>query len=337
MGGPIMIDKATIAAILAQANLEPTVETLEFVAMPDYAVNGVCFINDDLVLRYTTEESGRRRLARERELLEELKSLPVVPKVLAEGLLPGTDVGVYLLQTRIPGQTMRQLWASVSEARRIGLVRELAGYVREFHRISRSRYRIGFYQSAIRDWEGSWIDGHDRYVSRLLGEIHRRSPSPAEREVLKRAERYYEDHREALAYATGPHLGHGDLHFLNVLATDSGITGILDWEWAFDGGVEPEFDLDALVRWSVFPADFADGEPPPATEEFRSVMPEVLRAYLEVAAIPRLYERLTIYQIERDLFDIQNWKRSIPKRAIARLAEWVDDAILDLRIDPRPI
>jgi aminoglycoside phosphotransferase (APT) family kinase protein len=337
MGGPIMIDKATIAAILAQANLDPTVETLEFVAMPDYAVNCVCFINDDLVLRYTTEESGKQRLARERELLEELKSLPVVPKVLAEGRLPGSDEGVYQLQTRIPGQTMRELWASVSESRRIGLVHELAGYVREFHRISRSRYRIGFYQSAIRDWEGSWIEGHDRYIAQLLGGIYRRSPSPVEREVVKRAERYYEDHRNALAYATGPHLGHGDLHFLNVLATDSGITGILDWEWAFDGGVEPEFDLDALVRWSVFPADFDDGENPPTAEEFRSVMPEVLRAYLEVAAIPRLYERLTIYQIEHDLYHLQFWNPAIPKRPIARLAEWVDDAILDLRIDPHPI
>jgi aminoglycoside phosphotransferase (APT) family kinase protein len=333
----VKIDKTSVAKILSQADLDPTVESLEMLAMPDYATNEVCFINDDLVLRFTMEERGRQRLSRERELLEELKSLPVVPRVLAEGPIPGSDEGVYQLQTRIPGQTIQAQWAAASEERRIELVRELVGYVRQFHQIPRSTYRIGFYQSSIRDWEGTWIDGHDRYIVQLLGGIYRQSPSPIEREVVKRAERYYEDHREALTYATGPHLGHGDLHFLNVLATDEGVTGILDWEWAFDGGVEPEFDLDALLRWSIFPADFDEGENPSTAEEFRSVVPEVLRAYLEVAAIPRIYERLTIYQIEHDLYHIQSLKPAIPNRPIARLAEWVDDAILDLRLDGEPI
>ena len=137
----------------------------------------------------------------------------------------------------------------------------------------------------------------------------------------------YADHREALAWSVGPRMAHGDLHLYNVLASEGHITGVIDWEWSYGGGTEPDFDLEALVRWSLYPEGLGDDDVDPVVtaDDLAEVVPTLLAAYPEVAAVPRLMERMTIYQIEHELHHMITWPPRVPTRPTERLADWVRD------------
>jgi hypothetical protein len=116
----------------------------------------------------------------------------------------------------------------------------------------------------------------------------------------------------------------------NVLADGGHVTGVIDWEWSFGGGVEPDFDLEALVRWSLYPNDLGDDDEDMGVDaaDFREVIPAMLAAYREVAAIPDLAARMTIYQVEHELHQMVTWPPRVPTRPTERLADWVREGVL---------
>ena len=130
------------------------------------------------------------------------------------------------------------------------LVGDLVALLRPIHQLSLPTYVIGHYQDALRDWRGTWLDGHDTYMRQLLARVRSRALTADQADLVREAEAYFAANRAALTYSVGPRFAHGDLHLYNVLADEGRITGVIDWEWAYGGGTEPDFDLDALIRWA---------------------------------------------------------------------------------------
>ena len=120
-------------------------------------------------------------------------------------------------------------------------------------------------------------------------------------------------------------MAHGDLHLYNVLSSRRRITGIIDWEWSYGGGSEPDFDLEALVRWALFPRDLGDDDVDMGIRDdnFACVIPLLLAIRREQRAVPRLMERMTIYQIEHELHQMVSWPPRVPTRPTERLGVWV--------------
>ena len=325
----MQVNGKLVQAIFEKAGIGEAVRTVEFVAMPDYAVNVVCFVNSRFVVR-CSDGDAEARFTRDRELLDSLAEFSFVPGILVDGSIPGTGDGFFQIQTRVAGHNMSSIWAEASESLRRTWITDLATAMHQVHEKRVSAYRIGCYQSAIRNWPGSWISGHDRYMEVLLAAAYSRSPADWEHELMQRAERFYADHRETLTYESGARVGHGDLHLLNVLGTDAGMSGIIDWEWSYGGGVEPEYDLEALVRWALYPQDIGDDtiESPLIAEMFNDLIPTFLEAYPGLKDVPELATRMTIYQIEHELHHIVMWEPSIPRRPLERLRLWVDERVL---------
>ncbi|MEJ7839926.1 MAG: aminoglycoside phosphotransferase family protein, partial [Thermomicrobiales bacterium] len=301
----IALTRPTIQAMFDIAGIAESVQSIELVAMPDYAVTTVALVNRAFVLRCATGEAESRFL-REQAVLDELGSHGFVPRVIAIGRVPDREDTFFQIQSRIPGDTVYSLWLTASEQTRVQWITELATAIQLVHRHRLPAYRVGYYQSALDVPFSRWIDGHDAYQQVLFDAAFARSPEAWERDLLLRAQRFCDDYRTALEYESGPGLGHGDLHPLNVLGTSEGMTGIIDWEWSLPGGVEPESDLDALVRWALYPVDFGDDmiESPLNAGMFACVIPTLLDTFTGLTSIPRLATRMTIYQIEHELHHI---------------------------------
>lgn len=313
-------------AILHAAGIDESLVSLVIVPVPGYSVNVVCILNDRYVLRASSGDAGER-FERERRTLERLQDLDVVPRVLGSGSFELGEPAHYMLQTRLPGDTVVARWPGASGATRHRLIAELAEAIGSVHQRPAPAYVIGHYQSALRGWTGSWLDGHDRYVAWLLEAVRRRALTSGQAALVDMAETFYGEHRAALAHSVGPRMMHGDLHLHNVLAEAGRITGIIDWEWSWGGGVEPDFDLEALFRWSLYPRDLGDEDEAARleAEDFRLVIPTLLAAYPEVRTIPRLMERMTIYQIEHELHQMVSWPARVPTRPVERLRNWVQE------------
>lgn len=323
------IDLTMMRTIFEQAGIDETVTSMTHVTMPDYAVNLVALVNDDWVVRCSSI-NAEARFSRECDVLDQLSSLPFVPRVQLVGLVPGSEDTYVQIQSRVAGDTIYTLWPTASESLRIEWIEQLARAMHAVHQHRSTHYRIGVYQSALPDLFDCWLDGHDRYVETLFDAAFARSPATLERELFKRARRFYDDQRTALRYESGPSLGHGDLHLLNVMASSTEMTGIIDWEWSKPGGVEPESDLAGLIRWALYPADIGDdsASPPLAADMFECVIPTLLAAYPGLRSIPELATRMTIYQIEHELHQIVAWPPAIPRQPVTRLERWVDERVL---------
>ena len=301
-----------------------------------YSPNSIHALNDRYLLRSSRAPGSAARYRREAAALARAWETGCAPKVLGAGTFAPGQPGSYLLLTLLPGDNLFRSWLGAPDDVRAGVAGELAGAIRRIHAIATARYQIGYYATALRDWDGTWLAGHDTYMERLLGRV-RAGPLDAESVGLARdAEAFYAAHRAALERAVGPRFTHGDLHLYNVIVAEGHVTGIVDWEWSYDGGGEPDFDLTHLVRWALYPADPAEEalEARVTAADYAPLIPALLAAYPEVAATPTLLARMTIYQLEHELHALiqcaQWWPDSPtaaekPKR---RLRGWLHEGVL---------
>ena len=316
--------RAQCEQVLRAAGIDTPLTECTFLTLPDYSPNIIGILNNRYVLRASTVD-GATRFARERRALDRLRAVPGIPAVLDAGTLELRSQAHYLLQQKIPGETAFSRWLDAPEKERAELVAGLVAIIRQVHRLPAQGYVIGHYQSARRDWPGTWLDGHDTYIRQLLTQARSRPLDAAQSALVDEAAGYYAAHRDALAHTVGPRFAHGDLHLYNVLAEGGQVTGIIDWEWAYGGGTEPDFDLDALFRWAIDPAGIAEEaiENRVTERDFAALIPAVLAAYPEIAAVPRLRERMTIYQIEHELHKVAVWPGNVPRQPIRRLHGWL--------------
>lgn len=326
----IELTRSVVERIFAVAGIGEPIATIDIIPMPDYAVTTVAYVNRDFVLR-CAGDGAETRFLRECRVLDQLSSHPFVPKILAIGAMPGRDDAHFQIQSRVPGDTLSSLWPNVSEDARIHWITELSQAVQAIQHHRLPAYRAGDYQSALTQEFPRWLDAHTACQQSLFDAAFARGPADWEDHLLTRARRFCDDHRSALEFESGPRLGHGDLHPMNVLGTPSGMTGIIDWEWSLPGGVEPEYDLNVLIRWALYPADFGDDtiDSPLTSEMVSCVIPTLLETFPELRSIPRLATRMTIYQIEHELHQIVSWPPAIPRQPLVRLSAWVDDVRLD--------
>ena len=317
------------ALVLRAAGIAAPLTSCDFLPLPDYSPNSIAILNGRYVLRASALD-GAARFARERRALASLRAFPGIPRVLGAGTLALDREAQYLLQERIPGRPVFPLWLELGDEARARLVAGLVSIIRPVHRLAVPTYVIGHFGGALRDWRGGWLDGHDLHMRHLLARVRARALTAEQARLVAEAEGYYAAHRVALAYSVGPRFAHGDLHLYNVLAAEGQVTGIIDWEWAYGGGTEPDFDLDALIRWAIYPRGIAEVglEDRVTGADFAALIPALLAAYPEVRAIPRLGERLTIYQIEHELQQIAAWPPRVPREPVRRLHGWVHEAPL---------
>lgn len=312
------------AQVLRAAGIVEPLTSGVSLPMRDYTANLITLLNKRYVLRASALD-GQARFVREHQALDQLREIPGVPRVLGAGTIDLGQEAHYLLQTLIPGRPIYQLWLDASAEVQARLITELVQTIRRVHQIAVPRYAIGHYAGAMRDWPGTWLAGHDAHMRHLLANLRARPLTDEQATLVRDAELFYAAHRDSLAFESGPRFAHGDLHLDNVLAEDGHVTGIIDWEWAYGGGTTLDFDLAHLVRWAVYPRDGVQEElvDRVTEEDFAQLLPTLLAAYPELRAIPRLFDRLTIYQIEHELWQAATWPNRVPQQPMRRLHAWV--------------
>jgi aminoglycoside phosphotransferase (APT) family kinase protein len=321
---PYMPSAAMLARLLRESGIEePLVRCNKHTGGYSHLVYD---LNDRYILRCSAHPESATAFAREAAVLNRLRANEGVARVLGSGSFGPLQDWHYLLVTKFPGDNVFRLWLDESRELRDRYVQELVNLIRPVHATVASRYTFGFYQTAISVPGASWMEGHDEYFATVLEGARRRDLSPELSRLITDADGYYQSHRGSLAHAVGPRLTHGDLHLYNVIAEHGHVTGLIDWEWAH--GSEPDCDLAHLVRWALYPWHPAEEELEAAAtrELFGPIIPELLDAYSELAAIPRLLERMTIYELEHDLHQIALGATEQPQ---ARLHGWLRDRILD--------
>ena len=312
-----------IAQCFSSAGITLDDVRIQEVPMPEYAVNSIFIINDSYVLKTTTHYSGRN-LQRAATALEAVASAGVSPQLITHSEWPTDPNRYFLIQPKLDGKAMFSQWLELDAQSRVRLMEQVVEYVLRYQKIAVSGYRIGHHQNALPHWRGSWQDGHDSYLVKLLHKVEQKPVAAQIFNLLKDTRQYYDKHRHTLQFCHGATYSHGDLHLYNVLATPAQVSGIVDWEWADTGGVEPDFEMEALLRWAIYPKAIAEEslEDKVSEQSFAEVIPTILRRYSPMQQTPHLLERMTIYQIEHELHKIAKEQGDISP-VVQRLDDWL--------------
>jgi len=295
--------------------------------------NLVCDLNDRYILRVFFRPGWDRQFAAERATLEALRDVPLVPRVLRAGVvLPrkGGAAWPTLLLTKCPGDHAFRAWLDAAPPVRTRLVQEMVATIRQVHARPAERYTVGFGLLVADGSNVTWQHLHDAAITRLLDTVRANRLSPALAGLVDETEAYYQAHRAALEYQVGPRLVHGDLHLHNMITDGERLTGIVDWEWAHGG--EPDADLAALIRWALYPAHPAEEELEArvsASDYAPTLIPALLAAYPEVATIPHLTARLTIYLLVADLEQLARFPGAPTHQPEQRLRGWLRERVLE--------
>lgn len=315
--------------ILLAAGIQET--TIKCHLLPSgYSPNVIYDVNDRYILRISQAVGSAERFAREKRTLEQIQHVVGVPKVLGIGELGPRGGWHYLLLSKIPGRDLFRLWFDATDELRHHYIDQLMSIVIQVHNTPTKHYRIGYYQTAIRDWDSTWIAGHDKYISWLLEQVRIMPLDTQLASLIADVEVFYWSNRLVLTSELGPCFAHGDLQLYNVIAENQHVTGIIDWEWAYGGGTEPDFDLAQFVRGAIYPADIADETLADrvTSEDYEVLVPSLLAGYKKLTALSGLLTRMTIYQLEYELHQLMSRPRDI-QPFVRRLRGWLHQSVLN--------
>jgi aminoglycoside phosphotransferase len=258
-------------------------------------INRTLLVNGDLVFRVRPAGKEGGAFLTERKLYERLRGRLPVPEVLALDTSREIAPFDWVLQHRLPGQSLLQVWLSASERQRGWLLAPVAEAMRALH--DERFTAVGGFRSGELRPAASWGAYLDERFDRRLSRLH--SFPNADRALLGAIDAFRRRHRGAL-HDRAPALVHRDLHFGNLLVEGHRLTGILDFEAAV--AAPADYELDQLGRFLRYPALFVEEEGPrPGPAEFAGVWRALQAAYPEPFRTPDLATRLSLYSLEYDL------------------------------------
>lgn len=214
-------------------------------------------------------------LAAENRVLRLLPtSIPHAPVVAAgEG---------WLVQRRVPGDALSEVWRSLGEAQRRAAAQQLAAILINLHRM-----RISGMPSLSPGWFAAILPSD---IYKLIAQVRRHDPA-----LLDAVSVFT---RQTMTEVQPPlrwGFVHRDLHFGHVLWNGERITALLDFG---NTVLAPrELELDAILRFVRYPALDSDLQP----QDLEAVPGWLREDYPLLFSEPGVEKRLRLYGIERDL------------------------------------
>jgi aminoglycoside phosphotransferase (APT) family kinase protein len=265
-------------------------------------LNQVFLVDDTHVVRIGTRPNSYARLADEAERMRRAAEFMPVPRIDALGQYRGHP---YQIQQFIQGDKLHHLWRGMSPSERERIMAELAGDLRNLHKL-----RYAEFGRACGDGAGyaSWPAYYEAAWQGTLAAIETLD-IPIPRETLALALDYVQEHRHVLRGGK-PALVHRDLWPGNILVRDGAIAAILDFELSVQAPAD--YELWLMERFCLYPNDYAEENWEVfCSADFADYLPLLRRHYPEIFATHHLRERLNLYHLLESLRSYVSWREAL--------------------------
>jgi hygromycin-B 7''-O-kinase len=238
--------------------------------------------------------SGRFRdaFAHEAAVIGMLPSAIPTARVLGHGRVGPRE---WLVQQRLPGSPLAQVWPALSTPQRRDAARQLGTLLRALHGVP---LPVGFanpWLSAALAPGGQPRNAYHAPPSQYETLLAAAAQVPGVGTALLDALRAFIGERLPAFDGLPAVLMHGDIHFYNVLWHDGRISGLLDFEGAQPAVADQELDtLRRFCRQPVLYRGSGDATALPGAD-LAAVPGWLAETYPELFAVPGLTARLAVY------------------------------------------
>jgi aminoglycoside phosphotransferase (APT) family kinase protein len=275
----------------------------------------IVLVNDAYVVRQSKTEMGE-----EQERFRRIEHLPFVPKIVFSSSIGSPDEIFYEVLNMLPGVDFVDAVSDMTTREQALLGRAVAAFLDELHSIPGPAYDIGHYVPLMPHFSGSWQEGHSAYWEYLERGIDQLEVTPKGKQVVAESFLRMRSLGDALAAQSGPSLLHNDFHPKNIIVDNGALSGVIDWECSQFG--EPDFEMCHVVHWCQYP-------PRPGLD-FKPFLSSLLASAPGCTRIPRLSDRLTIYEMEHEIFQMVLSNGASETQRVARLDFWLEGGVAEL-------
>ena len=223
------------------------------VPTPSGSRNESYIVNDELVIRFNTQDPQFAKFSNERAAYElPAHSAVRVPTVVALDESRRSVPYDYIIATRLPGVNVAESRAELTPAQREALAWAAGQSLAQLHTVTFDRFGklhdpahppFATWPAYFRDYAGRYMAPAAHYGLVDAGTLGRL------RAVLERT-------HDLLARVERGVLVHSDFHYENLLQDGGRLTGILDFEWALSGDPTVDF-MAAATREAQLPGSEA--------------------------------------------------------------------------------
>ena len=196
---------------------------------------------------------------------------------------------VYEIIEKVEGKTVYYHWYKWNEKQRAGFIKELMNIIKELHSNKQNGY----------DWANKIKSQVQSYYNKCMDLFNNN-----EQEIINKTLELYDEILSDNRFS----LIHNDLHFDNILISESNEIKIIDFN---DSKIAPiDYDLRILFMCKDRPWKWANAEMDPfqKPQDYANIQTYIKRYYEELDKIKHLDKRMTIYEIMNDIKLLSRFK-----------------------------
>lgn len=306
-------DKKTIEEIAAKNKIS---KSNLYTVLPGWNNNRVCIFDEKYVIKLGGMYGDIDIFSHQQKLLKKLfASEAKVPKIIDAGIANGEK---YLLMTKIPGQTLAQLWPTLDKKERDNYFFQVGEELKKYHSIKFDAYAIAICQNRPKN---NLLDAVDTTIDfSKTGNLQNQSA----REMFEWISDYYQKNKKNLNESGTAALVFNDIRLENILASEGKISGFVDFDWLCQAA--PDYELAKAVYYMYAPQYFSDAS---LVESMQAPMKNEInafkKAYPDIFDTPNLVIRLRMYFIRNILYLLEKYQNE-PIEAILERAAFIFDA-----------
>jgi aminoglycoside phosphotransferase (APT) family kinase protein len=275
----------------------------------------IFFVNNEYILRPSKVE-----MKKEQENFKRIEKLSYVPRILFWGRFRSHNNYYYTILNMLPGIDFIDAVSHMTGKEQETLGEAVSDFLDALHSITGPCYDIGHYVPLVPHFAGTWKQGHKHYWEYLKDQVKTITISKKGKDRIHEAFHSLNSMVDVLGFEVGPHLLHNDFHPKNIIVQDGIFSGVIDWECSQFG--EPDFEMCHLIHWCLYP-------PHPGIN-FIPFLSSIFDSHPRCLQVPNLVKRLTIYEIEHEIFQLLVSKGHAEDDRIPRLVSWIEGGAGDL-------
>jgi aminoglycoside phosphotransferase (APT) family kinase protein len=266
-------------------------------------VNTTYRVDEDFILRLSSEPSGKNRLIPEAELLRSLHGKLPVPEVISAGIFDGIT---YQIQRFVQGDLLHHVWTWLTENQKEVICAQIASGMRALHAHTSNHFGLLADPGAhTNTWSEHLLNRFQYSQSFLRALPSSGMPAAFPLQVLDLAEEFFFTKLHLLD-ALQPVLVHHDLWPGNIMVKNDKVTAFLDFEFAT--WAPGEYDLVLIEQFCLYPNDFVEADRENfACHDFSDFIPRLSGHYPDLFADSGLRKRMDLYQVDYSLSSYVFW------------------------------
>ncbi len=266
--------------------------------------NAVYSINNTFILKVCENEANEKNFAKEAFFYNLFKNTIPVPEIIVYDNTKTLCNKNFIIYHKIIGDNLYTKWHVMTNAERKNAIKQLCNILQKVNDTDYREYVENFHMPHTISWKNVILSK----IKKSLQEL--KTKNILTEDFIAEIQKFVQENAISLDEQKIAFV-YWDAHFDNILVKNNTIVGVLDFERTELASID--FGLDIFKRMMEQPQKYMSEECEKFAkkEDYAHLLEWIEEFYPEMFAFKNLEQRLDLYNIEHDLYQLTQWPNAI--------------------------